>query len=99
MVRPSSRIAKTCLIFPLILFSLIAASAQTPVPDKANASEPAAPALQQFNDALQQLAAKVSAGVVQVLVNGYGAVEGSSGSGKGEAALIARQRAIGSGVV
>lgn len=97
MVRPSSRIAKTCLIFPLILFSLIAASAQTPVPDKANASEPAAPALQQFNDALQQLAAKVSAGVVQVLVNGYGAVEGSSA--KGEAALIARQRAIGSGVV
>jgi serine protease Do len=51
--------------------------------------------LLQFNDALQHLAARVSAGVVQIMVNGYGPLE----EGKGDAALIARQRAIGSGVV
>ncbi len=50
----------------------------------------------QLNTALEGLAEKVSQGVVQVLVTGYGTVEES---GHQETALIARQRAIGSGVV
>jgi serine protease Do len=83
----------------LVLALLVPTSrAQTPnaKADKPVASGPDATAtLLQFNSALQQLAAKVSAGVVQVLVNGYGPLE----EGKGNAALIARQRAIGSGVV
>jgi serine protease Do len=52
--------------------------------------------LQQLNSALEGLAAKVSPAVVQIQVTGYGAVEESS---HGETALVARQRAIGSGVI
>lgn len=52
--------------------------------------------LVQFNTALEGLASKVSQGVVQILVTGYGPVEDS---GRTDTALIARQRAIGSGVV
>src|SRR5246127_1903351 len=50
----------------------------------------------QLNSALEGLAEKVSQGVVQVLVTGYGTVEESAHQ---ETALIARQHAIGSGVV
>jgi serine protease Do len=58
---------------------------------------PEAPAvLQQLNTALEALVAKVSAAVVQIQVTGYGAIEESNRS---ETALIARQRAIGSGVI
>jgi len=65
---------------------------------KAVGSRPAeAPqVLQQLNSALQDLVAKVSPAVVQILVTGYGAVEESNRS---ETALIARQHAIGSGVI
>jgi serine protease Do len=52
--------------------------------------------LRQLNSALEGLASKVSQGVVQILVSGYGPVEESS---RADTALIARQRAIGSGVV
>jgi len=52
--------------------------------------------LSELNAALEALAAKVSQGVVQVLVTGYGPVEES---GRTDTALIARQRAIGSGVI
>jgi len=96
MARPSALAAPACLLAAVL--SLGSGFSQTaPAATTQAATEPAAPTLVQFNNGLQQLAAKVSAGVVQVLVNGYGAVEGSSS--KGEAALIARQRAIGSGVV
>ena len=50
----------------------------------------------QLNTALEGLAEKVSQGVVQILVTGYGPVEDSAHQ---ETALIAKQRAIGSGVV
>jgi serine protease Do len=56
----------------------------------------AAPILQQMNSALQTLVARVSPAVVQILVTGYGALEESKSS---ETALIARQHAIGSGVI
>jgi serine protease Do len=52
--------------------------------------------LQQLNSALESLTAKVSPAVVQVLVTGYGAVEQSNRS---ETALVARQHAVGSGVI
>jgi serine protease Do len=53
-------------------------------------------ALVQLNAALEGLASKVSQGVVQILVTGYGPIEDS---GRTDTALIARQRAIGSGVI
>lgn len=56
----------------------------------------APPILQQMNSALQTLVARVSPAVVQILVTGYGAVEESKTT---ETALIARQHAIGSGVL
>lgn len=52
--------------------------------------------LQQLNSALESLVAKVSPAVVQIQVTGYGEVEES---GRGQTALVARQRAIGSGVI
>lgn len=58
-------------------------------------SEPPA-VLQQLNSALEGLVAKVSPAVVQILVTGYGPLEESTRS---EAALIARQHAVGSGVI
>jgi serine protease Do len=58
--------------------------------------EEAPQVLQQLNLALESLTAKVSPAVVQVLVTGYGAVEQSNRS---ETALVARQHAVGSGVI
>src|SRR5262249_12139578 len=55
-----------------------------------------ADSLMQLNTALEALAEKVAQGVVQILVTGYGPVEDSA---RQETALIAKQRAIGSGVV
>jgi serine protease Do len=65
---------------------------KAPVPRPSEAS----PVLQQFNAALESLVAKVSPAVVQIQVTGYGRLEEGSHS---ETALIARQRAIGSGVI
>jgi serine protease Do len=52
--------------------------------------------LQAFDNQLQELVAKVSLAVVQIQVSGFGAVEGENPS---EAAVIARQQAIGAGVI
>jgi serine protease Do len=52
--------------------------------------------LQQLNSALEGLVAKVSPAVVQILVTGFGPIEESNRS---QTALIARQHAVGSGVV
>jgi serine protease Do len=65
-----------------------------PAPD-ASASA-ASQTLAQFNDALENLAAKVSPAVVQILVTGYGPLHEESRS---ETALIVRQHAVGSGVI
>src|SRR5271154_4847202 len=64
---------------------------------KAIAARPAdpAPVLQQLNSAIEQLTARISPAVVQILVTGYGSVE----EGRGQTALISREHAIGSGVV
>src|ERR1700680_2512763 len=52
--------------------------------------------LQQLNSALEGLVAKVSPAVVQILVTGYGPIEESN---RTQTALIARQHAVGSGVI
>src|ERR1700685_2502076 len=58
---------------------------------------PEAPAvLKDLNTALESLVARVSPAVVQILVTGYGPIEESNRS---QTALIARQHAIGSGVI
>jgi serine protease Do len=96
----------------IVLLAAIGGFAQQPAskpspqaaPQKANAAEKtpaprpseALPVLQQLNAALQALVAKVSPAVVQIQVNGYGAVEDTN---RGEAAVITRQNAIGSGVI
>src|SRR5271154_5650753 len=53
-------------------------------------------ALVQFNDALEELATKVSPAVVQILVTGYGPVHEEN---RTQTALIVRQHAVGSGVI
>src|SRR5208283_126633 len=50
----------------------------------------------QLNSAIEQLTARISPAVVQVLVTGYGAVEENN---RGQTALITREQAIGSGVI
>src|SRR5579863_286603 len=52
--------------------------------------------LKDLNSALEGLVAKVSPAVVQILVTGYGPIEESNRS---QTALIARQHAVGSGVI
>lgn len=100
VARPASRSAYRRVIPSLMLLLVLAqvAVAQTePAPPPLEKAPTSSPTLLQLNDALQQLAAKVSAGVVQVLVTGYGPLE-NSGS-RNDTALIARQHAIGSGVI
>jgi serine protease Do len=65
---------------------------------KAVGSRPpeAPPVLKDLNAALESLAARVSPAVVQILVTGYGPIEESNRS---QTALIARQHAVGSGVI
>jgi len=65
---------------------------------KAVGSRPAEapPVLQQLNSALEGLVARVSPAVVQIQVTGYGALEDGN---RNETAVIARQHAIGSGVI
>jgi serine protease Do len=67
-------------------------------PGKSSAARPseAPEVLLRLNAALEALTAKVSPAVVQILVTGYGTVDEGS---HGETALIARQHALGSGVI
>src|ERR1035438_3299351 len=65
---------------------------------KLSGSRPAEPppVLQQLNSAIEQLTARISPAVVQVLVTGYGPLEENN---RGQTALITREHAIGSGVI
>jgi serine protease Do len=56
----------------------------------------ASPVLRQLDTAIQQLTARISPAVVQVLVTGYGPIEESARS---QTALVTREHAIGSGVI
>ena len=77
-----------------------ASDAAKPHADKAKqlGTRPAEPpqVLQQLNSAIQQLTARISPAVVQILVTGYGPLDESS---RGQTALITREHAIGSGVI
>lgn len=100
VARSAPRLAYRLLIPSLTVILALCrfATAQSgPAAAGAEQAPQTSPTLIQLNDALQQLAAKVSAGVVQVLVTGYGPLE-SAGS-RNDTALIARQHAIGSGVI
>jgi serine protease Do len=65
---------------------------------KAIGTRPAEPpaVLQQLNSAIEQLTARISPAVVQILVTGYGALEENN---HGQTALITRENVIGSGVI
>jgi serine protease Do len=65
---------------------------------KTAGTHPAEPpqVLQQLNSALEELSARISPAVVQIVVTGYGPVESRNRS---DTALIARQHAVGSGVI
>ena len=52
--------------------------------------------LEQFSESLDELTARVSPAIVQVLVTGYGPLEEKA---KGEASQLGRQRSVGSGVI
>ena len=54
------------------------------------------PVLQQLNFAIEQLTARISPAVVQILVTGFGPLEDNNHS---QTALITREHAIGSGAV
>ncbi|MFZ0685882.1 MAG: trypsin-like peptidase domain-containing protein [Terriglobales bacterium] len=58
--------------------------------------EEPAPVLQQLNSAIEQLTARISPAVVQVLVTSYGTLDESS---RGQTALLTREHVIGSGVI
>jgi serine protease Do len=92
-------------IAALILISTAFLTAQQPNPTPAPKAAPEKPTtdasasrqtLAQFNDALEDLAAKVSPAVVQILVTGYGPLHEES---RTQTALIVRQNAVGSGVI
>ena len=78
------------------------AGGETAKPDiakaKAIGTRPAEPpaVLQQLNSAIEQLTARISPAVVQILVTGYGTLEENN---HGQTALITREHAIGSGVI
>ncbi|HTC55744.1 MAG TPA: trypsin-like peptidase domain-containing protein [Candidatus Sulfotelmatobacter sp.] len=93
--RPRSSICQVAALVVTLATCLSAqqSTAQKPNDDSASASRQT---LVQFNDALENLAAKVSPAVVQILVTGYGPLHEESRS---ETALIVRQHAVGSGVI
>ena len=80
----------------------VAAGDETTQPEIDNAkeigtqpSEPQ-PVLQQLDSAIEQLTARTSRAVVQILVTGYGALGENN---HGQTALVTREHAIGSGVI
>jgi serine protease Do len=91
-----------------VVFALCAfhgsASGQTPTQEpehsaiaKAQGHSSAPALLREFNTSLVTLTKEVTPAVVQIMVTSYGPVESSSKSG--DVALVARQHAIGSGVI
>ena len=65
---------------------------------KAAATHPAEPprVLQQLDSAIEELTARISPAVVQILVTGYGTVEDKN---QAQTAFVAREHAIGSGII
>jgi len=78
----------------VLLISLLCAGSS---PAQTTAEAKRASLLSQFSDSLDELSSRVSPAVVQVQVAGFGALGGDKSHG--EAAVIGRQRALGSGVI
>jgi serine protease Do len=87
---------------PTAMATAVAAGDGLAQPDLDKAKEigtrPAEPpaVLQQLDSAIEQLTARISPAVVQILVTGYGTLEENS---HGQTALVTREHAIGSGVI
>src|SRR5450759_1903755 len=81
---------RLCAAFLLIASPLAAQSARRP--------PPAASLLRDLNASVEELTARVSLSVVQVLVAGYGAVDEASRGGE-TGLVVGRQRSIGSGAI
>src|ERR1700691_1363173 len=107
--RAPNRLKPLRAIFPIAALILLPTflPAQQPNPTSAPKAAPEKPksapdvsasrkTQAQFNDALEDLAAKVSPAVVQILVTGYGPLNEES---RTKTALIVRQNAVGSGVI
>ena len=100
----TSSVKSLCLAV-IAVFSVASIPARTPTQKAAAQPAPSAAAskpvetpnvLVQLNTALEELAAKVSPAVVQILVTGFGPVHEEDRS---QTALIVRQHAVGSGVI
>jgi len=85
-----------CLRLPVGIALLLPAVALAAEPGRPAAHE-APGVLRLLNTELVRLADRVSPAVVQIVVSGYGPV--SSDDGRAAAAIIARQRVVGSGVI
>ncbi len=105
--RPRHFLCKTAALVLASTTCLLAQQPTTPTPAPKTAPEKSKPSpnesasaasqtLAQFNDALENLAARVSPAVVQILVTGYGSLHEENRS---ETSLIVRQHAVGSGVI
>jgi serine protease Do len=90
-IKPKTRISLQLSI--LILFATLALPASPAV----SAQDRSADALHKLNESVDGLIRKVSPSVVQILVTGYGPLEGGERGNTG--VVIGRQRAIGSGFV
>ena len=78
------------VIAAVYLFSATSLLAQTPQQSDRRKL------LEQFSESMDELTARVSPAIVQVVVTGYGPLEDK---GKAETNLIGRQRSLGSGVI
>jgi len=78
------------LLAGLFLLAAVSLPAQTPQPDGRQKL------IAQFSDSLDELTARVSPAIVQVVVSGYGPLEDKD---KTDASLIGRQRSLGSGAI
>jgi len=110
-VSPAAALRAVCLAIVVAIPALAQPTPPLPAQKPASAAIPqpaeaakaagtrpaeAAPILQQMNSALQTLVARISPAVVQIQVTGYGALDENKSS---QTAFIARQHAIGSGVI
>jgi serine protease Do len=80
----------------VVLSLLLASAAGRADPARTGAPERESGILRDMNSAVTRLAARVSPAVVQVQVTGYGL---ATEPGRSEAAFVARQHSIGSGVI
>jgi serine protease Do len=94
MNRPHNRNSKFCCHSGMlaVVFSLAATSLGAQAPQQGDRQK----LLEQFSESMDELTARVSPAIVQVLVTGYGPLEDKE---KTDTSLIGRQHSLGSGVI